>query len=347
LKNGKRPYIPETCVWELTLKCNMHCMHCGSSAGKRRAGELGLEECLNVSDDLAGLGCRYATLIGGEIFLYHGWERIARRLGRDGVLVNIITNGWLLGDEQIDQIRYAELTNVGISLDGMAENHNRIRGRRDSFRRVLKAFERLEKAGIDVGVVTTLTDFNTADLRQMYDLLVAHGVACWQIQIAAGMGSMRRNNALVLDPARTAEITGFFREKSFSADLIMMAGDDIGYFDENEIHLRNHPGNRGEWHGCQAGLSVVGIDSVGNVRGCGSLYDEKFIEGNVRDEPLEKIWLRDNGFAYNRRFDISLLQGKCADCDKAQLCRGGCRAVNYFSTGSTFHNRYCSRRMSP
>ena len=323
----------------------MRCMHCGSKAGKKRADELGVAECLVVANDLLRLGCKYVTFIGGELFLYQGWERIARRLEEHGVLVNIITNGWLLSEEQMEQIRYARLTNVGVSLDGMAENHNRIRGRRDSFRRVLKAFARLEKAGIDVGVVTTLMDFNIADLYPMHDLLVKHGVASWQIQIATGMGYMRANHAPVLDPQKMAAITGFFKEKSFSTELVMLAGDDIGYFDENEKHLRNQPGHWGEWHGCQAGLSVIGIDSVGNIRGCESLYDERFIEGNVRDEPLEKIWFRENGFAYNRRFDSSLLQGKCALCDKAEQCHGGCRGVNYFSTGSAFHNIYCSRRL--
>ena len=161
------------------------------------------------------------------------------------------------------------------------------------------------------------------------------------------MGRMRANNALVLDPQKMAEITGFFKEKSFSAELIMLAGDDIGYFDENEIHLRNKPGHWGIWHGCQAGLSVIGIDSIGNIRGCESLYDERFIEGNVRNEPLERIWFRDNGFAYNRQFDRSLLQGKCAGCDKAEQCRGGCRGINYFSTGSVSKNIYCSRQLFP
>ena len=323
----------------------MRCMHCGSKAGKKRADELSVTECLALADDLLKLGCKTVTFIGGELFLYPGWEKIARQLDANGVLVNVITNGWLMGNEQLEQIRYARLTNVGISLDGMAENHDRIRGRQGSFQRVLKAFTRLEKARIAVGVVTTVMDFNLADLYPMYGLLVEHGVASWQIQIATGMGHMSANKARILDPQKMAAVTGFFREKSFAADLVMLAGDDIGYFDENEKHLRHTPGRWGEWHGCQAGLSVIGIDSIGNIKGCESLYDAHFIEGNVRKEPLEKIWFRDGGFAYNREFDKSLLQGRCAACDKAEQCRGGCRGINYFSTGSPFQNTCCSRRL--
>ena len=65
-------YVPEHAVWELTLRCNMKCLHCGSSAGRARANELTVDECLRVADDLLTLGCRQITFIGGEIFLYRG-----------------------------------------------------------------------------------------------------------------------------------------------------------------------------------------------------------------------------------------------------------------------------------
>ena len=48
-------YVPEACVWELTLRCNMRCIHCGSSAGKSRENELTIDECLKVADDLLDL----------------------------------------------------------------------------------------------------------------------------------------------------------------------------------------------------------------------------------------------------------------------------------------------------
>ncbi len=62
------------------------------------------------------------------------------------------------------------------------------------------------------------------------------------------------------------------------------------------------------------------------------------------EEPLQTIWFRETGFAYNRQFDVSDLQGKCRECDKAAVCRGGCSGINYFSTGSVHHNIYCARQ---
>lgn len=334
-------YVPEYAVWELTLRCNMKCLHCGSSAGKARANELTVDECLRVANDLLILGCRQITFIGGEIFLYKGWEQVARRMSGGGAKVNIITNASLMDVDAIARIKEAKLSNVGISLDGMEKNHDRIR-RNGSFKKVLASFEMLRQAEIPIAVVTSLVAFNVLDLDDMYDLLVANGVTIWQIQIATGMGNMAGKEAYLLDPEKVGHITRLIREKRRSGALRICAGDDIGYFDENEPYIRSRPGTIAVWNGCQAGIRGVGIDSVGNVKGCESIYSDKFIEGNLRKESLEQIWSKEGNFAYNRNFDVSMLSGACAGCDKGSICRGGCRGSSYFNSGSLFENRYCS-----
>jgi radical SAM protein with 4Fe4S-binding SPASM domain len=152
---------------------------------------------------------------------------------------------------------------------------------------------------------------------------------------------MAQNEGLLLDPAHVPLITRFIREKRHRHEIRLYAGDDIGYYDENEMYLRNRPGTISTWNGCQAGLRVVGIDSVGNVKGCLSIYCDDFIEGNLREESLAQIWHKEGSFAYNRQFDVSQLTGKCARCDRGRLCRGGCRGSSYFTSGSLFENTYC------
>jgi radical SAM protein with 4Fe4S-binding SPASM domain len=335
-------YIPENAVWELTLRCNMRCLHCGSSAGRARKNELTVEECLPVADDLVALGCRQISFIGGEIFLYHGWERVARRMSDGGALVNIITNAFCLGDEELAQIKAANLSNVAISLDGMEHNHDLIRGVQGSYQRVLRAFERLRREGIPAAVVTSLLDFNVADLNAMHALLVSQGVEIWQLQIVTGMGNIAGRKEILLRPYRIGEITNFIREKRREAAIRVYAGDDIGYFDENEVYIRSRPGTISIWNGCQAGLRVVGIDSGGNVKGCESIYSDKFIEGNLREESLQEIWTKEGNFSYNRNFEVNMLTGACAYCDKGSICRGGCRGSSYFSSGSLFESSYCN-----
>jgi radical SAM protein with 4Fe4S-binding SPASM domain len=334
-------YIPEVCVWELTLQCNMHCIHCGSMAGKARENELTVDECLDTADELLKLGCRQVTFIGGEIFLYKGWEKIARRLVDGGALVNIITNGFIMGQAQVEQTRYARLSNVGFSIDGMEENHNRIRNVDTSFQKIKKALALLRQEGIPTAAVTSLLDFNVDDLPQLFEFLVESGVTVWQLQVAAAMGNMAEQKGLLLKPEKIPLITKFIREKRNEQEMRIYAGDNIGYFDENEMYLRNRPGTISAWHGCKAGLRVVGIDSIGNVKGCESLYSDYFIEGNLREESLEEIWCKEGNFSYNRQFDVSQLTGRCSGCDKAQICRGGCRGACYFSTDMLYENPYC------
>ena len=334
-------YVPEFCVWEVTLKCNMRCIHCGSAAGKARKNELTVKEGLKIADDLLDLGCRQISFIGGEVFLYKGWEELAQKLSEGGAVVNIITNGFLLGDDQISQIKHAQLVNVCISVDGMEENHNKIRNVKTAFKKVLKGFDRLRKEDIPIGVVTSLLDFNVYDLESLYTLLVDNKVRVWQLQIATPMGSMAEQKGFILDPAKVPQITTFIKDKRDEQEIIVYAGDNIGYYDENEIYIRGRPGTIGAWQGCQAGLRVIGIDSVGNVKGCESIYTDEFIEGNLREESLEEIWCKEGNFAYNREFDVSMLTGACAGCDKGELCRGGCRGSCYFTTGSLYENAYC------
>jgi len=335
------PWVPAQCVWELTLRCNMRCLHCGSRAGKARANELSIEECFRVADELAALGCRQVTLIGGEVFLYPGWERVARRLSDSGLAVNIITNGFLMGDRQIEQIRHARLANVGVSIDGMEENHNRIRRVPTSFPRTVAALDRLRREGISIGAVTSLLSFNVCDLEAIYQLLVSYGVEIWQLQIATAMGNLVDGTPLLLPPAELPRITSFIIDKLCERKMRVYAGDDIGYYDANEPCLRTPRGTIALWEGCQAGLRVVGIDSVGNVKGCESLYSDVFIEGNLREESLAEIWSKPGAFAYNRQFEPAMLSGACALCDMGPACRAGCRGMCYFSTGTFHENPYC------
>lgn len=96
--------------------------------------------------------------------------------------------------------------------------------------------------------------------------------------------------------------------------------------------------------GCQAGLTNIGIDSVGNVRGCESLYDSIFVEGNLREQTLSEIWNNPNAFSYNRHFKTELLSGKCKECEEGARCAGGCRSYNYFTQGMLYESKCFARK---
>jgi radical SAM protein with 4Fe4S-binding SPASM domain len=336
-------YELHACNWELTLRCNMNCLHCGSRAGRARARELSVPECCAVADELCDLGCRELTFIGGEVLLFKGWDLLSRRLADRGVLVNIVTNGYRIRDAEIAQIRNAGLANVGISIDGMEANHNRIRGRTNAFARVRQSLDVLSAAGIPVGAVTSLMRFNCADLEDLFHFLCDRGVRVWQLQLVSAMGKMEGRNDLLVGPRQARKLTDFIREKNRERRMLVIAADSIGYFDDNEAYIRGNDSPICCWSGCKAGIASLFIDSVGNVKGCGALYSDDFIESNVRDTSLTDIWNAQGSFSYNRKFTTDLLAGKCGGCDVGDVCKGGCRSSNYFSTGSLYASAFCCR----
>jgi radical SAM protein with 4Fe4S-binding SPASM domain len=340
---AKQAYELTGCNWELTLRCTLKCIHCGSRAGRARASEMSLDECVAVADDLVALGCQEVTLIGGEVFLYRGWERLSAYLVGKGVTVNIVSNGYLIRSQEVDQIKRAGLVNVGISIDGLEATHNKIRGRKDAFLRVTESLELLRKEGIRTGVITTLMKLNFADMEGLYLYLIEHDVQVWQLQLASAMGNMADRNEALVSREQVRQVIEFIREKNREQRMVTVAADSIGYFVDNEAEIRGSACPICYWGGCAAGVSSVFIDSVGNVKGCGALYADEFIEGNLRASSLAEIWGDSNKFAYNRKFTPDLLAGDCAGCSVGHLCKGGCRSSNYFSTGSLYSNAFCCR----
>jgi radical SAM protein with 4Fe4S-binding SPASM domain len=320
----------------------MRCLHCGSRAGFSRENELPLDEALKVADQLILLGCRHVSFIGGEVFLYKEWYKVARRLTANGLTVNVITNGFLFGEKQVEEVNLAGLTNIAISIDGMEEKHNHIRGNSLSFARIKQTLNRLNFEKISIGVNTTLLDSNVEDLEPLYHFLLENNVKIWQLQLANPMGNFKEHRNQQISIENIKRVTAFIRQKRQEDKMVVYTGDNIGYYSEHEKYIRGLPGNINYWSGCQAGLSVIGIDSVGNVKGCESLYDDIFIEGNLRKESLGSIWFKDGNFAYNRNFDASLLSGKCATCDMGVFCRAGCRGACYFTKGNLYENAYCT-----
>jgi len=338
-------YYPKHVGWEMTLACNMSCKHCGSRAGKARENELTEAECLNIADQLIDMGSEHVTFIGGEILLVPFWHKIARRFVDNGVATNIITNAYNIGEKQIAQLKESGIPDLAISVDGMEATHNHIRGKKDSFKKVLEAFDRLHDEGFHVSAITTLTKENYTQLDEMFELLKTHKAWLWQLQLASPMGNCSDQIDFLVPHDKIKDIIKFIKTKrNERSDPIVIAGDSLGYFGENCGHLRaTDYDSDADYYGCGAGLYVIGIDSVGNVRGCESLQSDEFIEGNLRENTLKEIWNREGAFAYNRNFTPDMLTGKCSRCDKGHICAAGCRSISHFGSGNKYNNFFCVR----
>ena len=332
-------YNLRMCVWEITLACCFSCRYCGSRGGRARENELDTEECLRVADELRELGCRRVSLIGGEVFMRRDWKTIAGRLTDNGIAVNIITNGFIFRESLIRDLKDVNVESVSVSLDGPREIHDKYR-QEGSYDRAVAAIGTLLDAGIPVSVISTLNSENVSYLPQMLSLLRGYDIYAWQLQACSPMGNAAANG---VDYAfDMAGVIDFVAANMRSVSFAMGVADNIGYFTEAEGSIRGNLSGRAFFKGCSAGITAIGIDSVGNVRGCESMYDARFNEGNVREEPLRAIWEDPERFAYNRRFRRELLIGKCAECELGEYCAGGCRSYNYFVHGNLYESPYCA-----
>ena len=170
-------FYPETVVWEITFACNMRCVHCGTSAGKRRDDELTTGESLRLIDELTGLGCKSITISGGEPLLRPDWPFLAAHMRENGLAVYLISNGHALDEAVAGQFRDLGIKRVGISIDGTEPIHNRIRQRPDSFARCLRALDTLRDKGVDSCVVTQVNGWNLDCLDDLHELLTVEDVA--------------------------------------------------------------------------------------------------------------------------------------------------------------------------
>ncbi len=340
---------PRTCIWEITRRCNLRCIHCENECGPPSARELSPARIHEVAADLVRLGCRGVHVTGGEPLLHPHWDGVCRDLARLGLRVALITNGTLLDDESLDRALDAGVAAFGISLDGLQATHDSIRLRAapgpSPWRQAVAAIERAV-ARAETIVITAVNRRNLAELPALRDHLVALGVRRWQVQLVVPMGrALTGAEPLVIAPADLEFLTAFLVEarakgKSPQVDVT----DTIGYYTERETGLRGAADAPMLWTGCQAGIRAVAITYDGRVRGC-SMLPPEFDAGDLHDESFATIWSDVERFAYGTRFDAVNLAGPCARCRVGPLCRAGCTTMAYWTTGSIYTNPFCLHRV--
>ena len=270
------------------------------------------------------------------------WKDIVERLVKNGISACIISNGYMIDTGLAVELRNLNIESLALSLDGPERIHDRYR-QEGSFKRVKRALGVLANVGVPTSVISTLNSENEKTLEELYDFLIDYPIFAWQLQACLPMGNASRSG---VDHRFDVKRVIRFVEDHADAPFALGIADNIGYFTESEGSLRGNRSGVAVYKGCQAGISAIGIDSVGNVKGCESLYDERFIEGNVRQRSLKSIWEDPDAFAYNRKFNTDMLTGKCASCDKKNACRGGCRSMDYFAGGKLYESPYCARDLS-
>ena len=340
-------YVPVHVVWEITLGCDLKCKHCGSRAGKRRPDELNTEEALDVVDQLARLGTREITLIGGEAYLRKDWVNIIRRARSHGIYTAIQTGARNLTDERIEAAIDAGLQGVGVSVDGLPALHDKIRGVPGAFDKAISALERCKARGLKTSANTVIGQPTVDELPELMHRLIDAGATHWQVQLIVAMGNAVDNDELILQPYQIPALMDLLAKlyhEGNGRDFLMVVGNNIGYFGPYEQLWRGYMDEEVHWGGCAAGQNAIGIEANGAIKGCPSLATIGFTGGNVRDMSIEDIWQHSDEIHFARLRGLDDLWGFCRTCYYADVCRGGCTWTTHSMFGKPGNNPYCHYR---
>jgi Y-X(10)_GDL-associated radical SAM protein len=344
----RKDYTPVHVVWEITLACDLKCQHCGSRAGRRRPDELTTAECLDLVAQLARLGTREVTLIGGEAYLRRDWVEIVRAVRAHDMDCAMQTGALHLNEERIRQAAEAGIQAIGVSVDGLEELHDRLRGVKGSFAAAFEALRLLRKHGVPSSVNTQITSLVLPQLRELCELFIEAGAKNWQVQLTVAMGRAADNPELLLQPYQLLELMPLLAELFWTGvehGMLLQPGNNVGYFGPYESVWRGGGDDRVHWSSCNAGENTMGIEADGTIKGCPSLPTVGYAGGNVRDLTLEDIWRNTPELNFNLTRAGEELWGFCHGCYYADSCRGGCTWLSHSLFGRPGNNPYCHHRV--
>lgn len=337
--------------------CNMRCGYCfyADEAMNRSVYSFGqmteqtLENVLRRAFDFAE-GSLHIGFQGGEPTLrglpfFRRCASLARELNTKNLRVSfaIQTNGLLLDEEWARFFRDEHFL-VGLSLDGTAAVHDRMRKdafAEGTFDRVLAAAELLKAHNVEFNVLTVVTAYTAKNITRIYPFFRKHGLLYQQyIPCLDPLGEPRGRAEYSLTPALYAR---------FMKDLFDLWYDDIAHGRFIYVrHLENllgalmgHPPEHCGMLGRCAMQSVVEAD--GSVYPCDFYVLDRYRLGNLNTDDYPSVIRALESSNFIRE---SLAPApECRACRWASLCRGGCRR-DRDSGGEIALNYFCSAYQS-
>ena len=333
---------PAYVVWELTLKCDLACRHCGSRAGKAREGELSLDEALEVVAQLVEMEVREITFIGGEAYLYPQWTEIVRAAATAGVRCTMTTGARAIDAALAKQAADAGMHAMSVSIDGLEATHDRLRAVPGSWRSAIAALGHIRAAGLNPYANTQWNRLNLPEVEGLADVLLGVGIEAWQVQLTGPMGRGADQPDWLLQPYELLDLIprlAAVARRARKQGCVVNAANNLGYYGPYEVALRAAP-----WQGCVAGRYVLGIEANGDVKGCPSLPSAPYVGGNLRHRTLRSIWEETAELGFARDRPLEELWGYCARCYYATVCRGGCSWTAHTLLGRRGNMPYCHHR---
>jgi len=330
----KKPVV----VWNLTRRCNLHCIHCYIDAWEREsAEELTTEEGKRLIDDLAKFGVSSLLLSGGEPLLRDDLFALIEHAVGKGIRVTLSTNGILLTPRIARGLKEVGVSYVGISIDGAQETHDRFRGREGAFEESLRGIRNCRDTGMKVGLRFTIAKYNHHQLSYVFDLLEEEDLprCCFYHLVYTGRGRRLINGDLNHEETRKAvglifERTLDLHRRGRVKEILTVAGHSDGVYLYLKLKEEN-PVRAEEVHkllllngGNSSGVGIACIDSVGEVHADQFWHHYSF--GNVRRRNFSEIWEDPSDpLMWGLRNKRYMIKGRCARCRYFEICAGNMR----------------------
>lgn len=309
---------PICLTWELTYACNLQCVHCLSSSGRRDPAELSTAEAERVIDELAALGVFYVNIGGGEPTLRRDFWHLLSYAVDHRVGVKFSTNGSRIDRSAACRLAAADYVDVQISIDGAdAATNDKVRGE-GSFAVALAAMRRLRDAGFEgFKVSTVITRHNIAQLDALQALAERFGAQLRLTRLRPSGRGARSWHQLHPTAEQQVQLYRWLIQRPE-----VLTGDSF-------FHLSALGEPLEGLNMCGAGRVVCLIDPVGDVYACPFVLHEDFKAGSVRDSGgFGGVWRRSELFT---RLREPASAGACASCGQFDACRGGCMAAKFFT----------------
>ncbi|RLB27194.1 MAG: heme b synthase [Deltaproteobacteria bacterium] len=332
-----RPNQLRLVAWEVTRSCNLNCVHCRAAAEKGPyQGELTTERCLEILDEIALVGKPIVILTGGEPLLRSDVFELARKGTEKGLRMVMATNGTLLSDSIVSEMKNSGVKRVSVSLDGAtAQQHDAFRKVQGAFDMAIAGIELLKKHGMPFQINTTVTRHNVEDIDKIMDLAVSLGAVAHHLFLLVPTGRAKDLKDQEVGAQEYERVLHWFYDMRDKVPLHLKATCAPQYYRilRQEAHARGEKvdyetyGLDAVTRGCLGGTGFCFISYEGIVQPCGYL---ELNCGDVSKEPFDKVWRESPVFLQLR--DFSNYKGKCGRCEYVRFC-GGCRARAYEATG--------------
>lgn len=315
-QNLVREHPLKQLFWECTLRCNLSCRHCGSDCKQISAiKDMPKEDFGRVLDSVAAATDPHKVMInitGGEPLCRPDLEECGRMIYEKEFPWGMVTNGLALTPQRYQRLLQSGLRAMTISLDGIGETHDWMRGRKGSFERAAAAIKMVIDSGeIAFDVVTCVNKRSFTQLADIKEFLIGLGLKNWRLFTVFPVGRAAEDPELQLSNEEFKGLMDFIKTTRKEGRIMAEYGCE-GFLGNYEGDVRSH------FYICSAGITVGSVLADGSISACPSIRAD-YHQGNVYQDDFMEVW--------NTRFqpfrDRSWMhKDQCASCKVWKYCKG-------------------------